>query len=38
VTVAQGGVDYQGDAPLWHLDVGDSSALATDATGCLCHW
>ena len=38
VTVTQGGVDHEGDAPLRHRDAGDPSTLTTDATGCLGHW
>lgn len=38
VTVTQGGVDHEGDAPLWHRYAGASSTLTTDATACLCHW
>jgi hypothetical protein len=38
VSVTQGGVDHEGDAPLWHRYAGGPLTLTTDATGCVRHW
>ena len=38
VTVTLGGIDHEGDAPLWHRRAFDPSTLTADATRGFCHW